>query len=200
MNRDERNSVSFPKLQATASAAVLGGACWIAFAVSALASTPAEEKKVVLDGAGDYAGFALFALSLALSVAAIAALHLHQRGADGRLGRIGAIVAMTGAAGQCIVISGIIVNGEETSWFGVAAPLAILTWFAGSVLLGVAVKRAALMPGWVGIALPVVTAFAIVGSDAGTSALIGAFQVVVGLRIARAASASAPLRPAEARA
>ena len=192
--------MSSPKLRAVASAAVVGGACWIAFAVAALASSAAEEKKVVLEGTGDYAGFGLFALSLALSVPAIAALHLHQRGADGRLGRIGAIVAMTGAAAQCIVISGIIVNGEETSWFGVAAPLAILTWFVGSVLLGIAVTRAGVMPIWVGIVLPIATAFAIVGSDAGTSALIGAFQVFIGLRIARAAAAGAPLRTAEARA
>ena len=192
--------MSSPKLRTLASAAVLGGGCWIVFAVSALASGSSSEKKVVLDGAGDYAGFGLFALCLALAVPAIAALHLHQRGADGRLGRIGAVVAMAGAAAQFVVISGIVVNGEETSWFGVAAPLAILTWFVGSVLLGIAVKRAGLMPAWVGIVLPIATALAIIGSDAGTSALIGAFQIVVGLRIARAAGASATLRPAGARA
>jgi hypothetical protein len=178
---------------------VLGGVCWIAFAVSTLATAAQGEEKVKLDGAGDYAGFGLFAVSLALAVAAIAALHLHQRGADGRLGRAGAIVAAAGAAGQCIVISGIVVNGAETSWFGVAAPIAILTWFVGSVLLGVAVHRTRLMPTWVGIALPIVTAFAIVGSEGGTSVLIGAFQLVVGLRIAEAAGASATMRPAEAR-
>ena len=55
------------------------------------------------------------------------------------------------------MIGAIVVNGAETSWFGIAAPLAILTWFVGSILLGVAVHRAGLMPRWVGIALPVVT-------------------------------------------
>jgi hypothetical protein len=179
---------------------VLGGACWIALAVNTLTTAGQGDEKVKLDGAGDYADFGLFAVSLALAVTAIAALHLHQRGADGRLGRAGAIVAAAGATGQCIVISAILVNGAETSWFGVGAPIAILTWFVGSVLLGVAVHRARLMPAWVGIVLPIVTAFAIAGSEAGTSVLIGVFQIVVGLRIARANAASAPLRPAEARA
>lgn len=181
-----------PLLRPLAAAAVAGGLCWIAFAVSGvLSASDNSNEKVVLEGAGDYLGFGLFALCLALAVTAVAALHLHHRGADGRLGRIGAIVAGAGAAAQCVVISGIVVNGEETSWFGVAAPLAILTWFAGSVVLGVAVYRAGLMPRWVAIALPIATAFAIVGSDAGTSVLIGAFQVVVGVRIVRAAGASA---------
>lgn len=191
--------MSSPILRPIASAAVAGGLCWVAFAVSAVLSTGNKSnEKADLSGTGDYLGFGLFALCLALSVAAVTALHLHHRGADGRLGRVGAIVAATGAAAQCVVISGIIVNGAETSWFGIAAPLAILTWFAGSVVLGVAIRRAGLMPGWVGIALPVVTAFAIVGSDAGTSALIGVFQIVVGLRIVRAAGAGAALRPARA--
>ena len=192
--------MSSPKLRLIAAATVAGGACWIAFAVNTLATAGQGEGKVTLDGAGDYVGFGLFAVSLALAVAAIAALHLHQRETDGRLGRIGAIVAAAGAAAQCIVISGILVNGAETSWFGIGAPIAILTWFVGSVLLGVATYRARVMPTWVGIALPVVTAFAIVGSEGGTSVLIGAFQIVVGVRIAQAAGASATLRPAEAHA
>ena len=179
-----------PALRPLASAAVAGGLCWIAFAVSSvLSAAEKSNEKVDLSGTGDYLGFGLFAVCLALAVTAVVALHLHHRGADGRLGRVGAIAA--GAAAQCVVISGIVVNGEETSWFGIAAPLAILTWFAGSVVLGVAVHRAGLLPRWVGIALPIVTAFAIVGSDAGTSALIGVFQIVVGWRIVRAAGAGA---------
>jgi hypothetical protein len=93
-----------------------------------------------------------------------------------------------------VVIAAIVVNGTETSWFGIAAPLAILTWFVGSVLLGIAVYRAGVMPAWVGIVLPFATAFAIVGSNAGTSAIIGVFQIVVGLRVARAVGAESPVR------
>jgi hypothetical protein len=53
---------------------------------------------------------------------------------------------------------------------------------------GCGIRRARTLPGWVGIALPVVTLFAIVGSEAGTSLLIAAFLVVVGRRLARASS------------
>lgn len=196
--------MSRSQLRPLAGAAVVGGIAWIVFGVLSVASPSSEgNAKVDLNSTGEYLGFSLFALCLALSVAAIAALHLHQRGADGRLGRIGAIVAGGGAAAQCVVISGIVVNGAETSWFGIAAPLAILTWIVGTIVLAIAVRRAGLMPGWVALLLPVVTVFAIIGSDAGTSVLIGVFQVVVGLRVARAAGASATsprtARPAPAR-
>lgn len=46
------------------------------------------------------------------------------------------------------------------------------------------------MPGWVGPVLPVVTLLAIVGSNAGTSVLIGMFLALVCGRIAAAASAT----------
>jgi hypothetical protein len=177
--------LSRPKLRLLAAASIAGGLCWIVFAVTAMLSTEgdAADTRAVLETTADYAGFSLFALSLLLTVPALLAMHLHQGGADGRLGRAGAVVAMTGAAAQTVVIAGIVVNGEETSWFGVTAPLAILTWFAGSVLLGVAIGRAGVLPRWIGIALPVATLFAIVGSDYGTSVLIGALQLAVGLLI-----------------
>lgn len=178
------------KLRPIALAGAAGGACWLVFAVAALASPNAQDTRVVLDSTRDYLSFGLFAVCLALAVPALLALHLHQRGEDGRLGRLGALVAVAGAAGQCVVISAILVSGEETSWFGIGAPIAILTWIVGSLLLGVATRRARLMPSWVALALPVVTVFAIIGSDYGTSALIGGFQLVVGLRIARAADAT----------
>lgn len=172
-------------------AGVAGGICWIVMAVSALLSE-AKGTRVVLDEPGDYLGFGCFAAALALTVCALIALHLHQRGADGALGRAGVLVAGTGCAAQCVVISTIVVTGEEPSFFGVAAPLAIFTWFAGSILLGIAIRRAGVLPGWVGGVLPVVTLFAIVGSEAGTSVLIGLFLIVVGTRLAGAATAAVP--------
>jgi hypothetical protein len=183
--------MSTPLLRPIALTAAAGGVGWIAFAVFTVASGPAEDTRVVLTDVADYAGFTLFAVCLALAVACPLALHLHHRGADGALGRTGARVAMAGAGAQCVVIAGIVVNGEETSWFGIAAPLAILTWFAGSVMLGVAVRRVRLLPAWVGIGLPIATLLAIVGANAGTSVLLGAFQLVIGLRIAGASSAGA---------
>lgn len=105
---------------------------------------------------------------------------------------------MLGCGAQCIVIAGVIVNGEDTSWFGIAAPPAILTWILGSVAFRVATRRAGVLPRWVGTALPLVTLVAIAGSEFGTSALIGAFLVVVGSRIATAAGAAAPRVPAPA--
>lgn len=182
------------KLRLLGRVAAIGGLCWIVFAVAAVLTSHAESTRPVLSTMTDYLGFGLFALCLALAVPALLALHLHQRGADGRLGRAGALLAMAGAAGQSIVILGIVVNGQETSWFGLAAPIAILTWVVGSVVLGIAIRRARLMPPWVAIALPVATLFAIVGADYGTSVFIGAFQIVVGLRIAGAAEAGTPAR------
>lgn len=169
-------------------ATIAGGLCWILVAAFGLATSARPDgERLVLHGAADYASFGSFAAALALTVAALAALHLHQRGADGRLGRAGTIVACAGAAAQFVVIATIVATGEEPSWFGVAAPVAIFTWFAGSVLLGIAIRRAAVVPRWVGTVLPIVTAFAIVGSEAGTSVLIGGFLVAVGTRLARAA-------------
>lgn len=182
--------MSSPLLRLLAPLTILGGACWVAFAIFNLVAGETTDGRLVLSTTGDYAGFGLFALCLALSVPALAALHLHHRGAAGGLGRTGAIVAMAGAAAQCVVITGIIVAGEETSWFGIGAPLAILTWVVGSVLLGLAIRRAHVMPRWTGVALPLVTIFAIVGANAGTSVLIGAFQIVVGARLARASSSA----------
>jgi hypothetical protein len=168
-------------------AAVIGGLCWAGLAVSGLFTEARDDgAKVVLSGAGDYIGFGLFAAALALTVPALLALHAHQRGADGRLGRIGVLIACAGCSAQFVVIATIVATGKEPSWFGIAAPLAILTWFAGSVLFGIGIRRARVLPGWVGIALPVVTLFAIVGAEAGTSLLIAAFLVIVGRRLARA--------------
>jgi hypothetical protein len=188
-------------LRPLARAAVAGGACWIALALWAVLTASASEESNpsgALTGAGDYLGFTIFACALALTVAGLLALHLHQRGADGRLGRAGAAVAMLGCAAQFVVIAGVIVNGEDTSWFGVAAPLAILTWILGSVAFGVATRRAGVLPLWVGTLLPVVTLLAIPGAEYGTSVLIGAFLIVVGTRIATAAGATLP--PVRARA
>ncbi|MDP9400913.1 MAG: hypothetical protein M3P39_08235 [Actinomycetota bacterium] len=71
-------------------------------------------------------------------------------------------------------------------------------------MLGIAVRCAGVMPGWVRIALPLVTVLAVALAAFGTSSLIGVFLIVVGSRIARAAAAgatSAPsVRGAEARA
>lgn len=174
-----------------ASAAVAGGVCWIALAITSLlrGSTSADQA-VELTSTVDYLSFGIFAAALALTLPGLIALHVHQRGADGRLGRIGLLVALAGAGAQCVVISTIVATGEEPSWFGVAAPAAIGTWFVGSIMFAIALRRAKVMPGWVGPVLPVVTLLAIVGSEAGTSVLIGAFLIVVCGRIAAAASAT----------
>ncbi|MGI8728836.1 MAG: hypothetical protein ACR2LK_02385 [Solirubrobacteraceae bacterium] len=178
------------KLRVTALIAAAGGACWLALVPFAIVNA-GKYDPLVLDTAGGYLQYGLFTLSLALTVPALLALHLHQGGADGRLGRAGALVAIAGVATQCVVIAAIVAAGQETSWFGTTAPIAIATWFIGSILLAIAIRRARLMPGWVAIALPVVTLLAIVGAEFGTSVLIGLFQVGIGLRIARAADARA---------
>jgi hypothetical protein len=182
-------AMSTRTLHTLAHLAVLAGLCWAGLAVNSLATGANEEgTTVVLSGAGDYIAYGLFAAALALTVPALAALHAHQQGADGRLGRVGALTACAGCSAQFVVIATIVATGEEPSWFNTAAPLAIFTWFAGSVLFGIGIRRARTLPGWVGIALPVVTLFAIVGSEAGTSLLIAAFLVVIGRRLARASS------------
>lgn len=178
-------------IRTLAIAGMTGAVCWTVMTVSALLTDPRPPGKVSLEGTSDYLGFANFAAALALTVCALLALHLHHRGADGRLGRIAASVAMAGCAGQCLVITTIAATGEEPWWFGIAAPVAIFTWFAGSIAFGVAIRRARVLPGWVGAVLPVVTLFAIVGSEAGTSLMIAAFLVVVGRRLVRATSAEA---------
>ncbi len=178
--------MSGQNLRALATASIAGGVCWLILAVTGILSPAQGSGRVELSGAGDYIGFGSFAAALLLTVPALLALHAHQRGADGRVGRIAVRVAMTGCAAQCVVISTILVTGEEPSWFGVAAPLAILTWFAGSVAFAVAIRRARVLPGWIAIVLPLVTAFAIVGSEGGTSVGIAAFLMVIGVQIRNA--------------
>lgn len=174
-------------------AAVAAGLCWIAMAIGAL-TTPAgpDGTRVVLTETSDYLGHGIFAAALILTVPALLGLHRLQAGADGPLGRTGARVAMLGCAGQSVVIGTIVATGEEPSWFGVAAPVAILTWFAGSVAFGVAIRRAGLLPRWMGVVLPIVTLFAIVGSEGGTSVLIGAFLIEIGRRALTTGRAAAP--------
>ena len=189
--------MSTPARRVLAHAAVAGGVCWITLAIFALVTEArADGVTLVLSGASDYLAFGSFAAALALTVAALLGLHAHQRGADGRLGRAGTLIAIAGCAAQCVVISTIVVTGQEPSWFGVAAPLAILTWTVGSVLFGIAIHRAGVLPGWVAIALPLVTVFAIVGSEAGTSVLIGIYLAVIGVRLAKAGAGA---RPGDAR-
>ena len=164
-------------------AAVAAGLCWIAMAVGALTSPAREDgTRTVLIETSDYVGYGIFAAALALTVLALLGLHRLHSGADGALGRAGSRVAMLGCGGQAVVIGTIVVTGEEPSWFGVAAPVAILTWFLGSVAFGIAVRRAGVLPRWAGVVLPIVTLFAIVGSEAGTSLLIGAFLIEMGRR------------------
>lgn len=196
--------MSSQTLRLLASAAVVGGFCWIAAAGLNVALGQNDDVRLVLEGGAQYALFAVFAAALALTIPGLLALHAHQRGADGRLGRIGTAVAALGVGAQSIVICTILVEGGDGPWFDVAAPLAILTWFVGSVTLGVAVWRARVMPAWVGILLPIVTLLAVVVAEYGTSVAIGVFLIVVGLRIARATTAGvpfagAPRGPAQAR-
>lgn len=170
-------------IRTLAAAGMFGGICWIAMAISALL-TPAEPgARVILDDTSEYIGFGNFAVALALTVCMLLALYLRHRPSSGVLGRVAPFVAMAGCAGQCVVISTITITGEEPSWFGIAAPAAILTWFVGSIGFGVAIRRARQLPSWVGAVLPVVTLLAIVGSEAGTSVLIGAFLLIVGRRL-----------------
>lgn len=154
-----------------------------------VAQGTSNDQRLVLETTGAYVLFAVFAAALALTIPALVALHAHQRGADGRLGAAGVAVACAGVGGQFVVISTILVNGGDGPWFDIAAPVAILTWFVGSIVLGVAVHRARLMPGWVGVGLPIATVLAIVFAELGTGVVTGVYLIAVGAGIARAARA-----------
>jgi hypothetical protein len=194
--------VSSQTLRTLASATVVGGVLWIATAVMNVAqgTITNDGQRLVLETTGSYALFAVFAAALALTIPALVALHAHQRGADGRLGAAGVAVACAGVAGQFVVISAILVNGGDGPWFDIAAPVAILTWLVGSILLGVAVHRAKLMPGWVGAGLPIAMLLAIVFAELGSSVLTGAYLIAVGAGIARAARAGGGAQATVARA
>ena len=163
-------------------AAVAAGLCWIGLAIGALTTPAGDQKRLVLTETSDYVGHALFATALALTVLALLGLHRLHGGRDGALGRTGARVAMLGCGGQAVVIGTMVATGEEPSWFGIAAPVAILTWVVGSVAFGIAIRRVGVLPRWAGVVLPIVTLFAIVGSEAGTSLLMGAFLIEMGRR------------------
>jgi hypothetical protein len=192
--------VSPQTLRTLASATVVGGVLWIATAVMNVALGANDDKRLVLETTGDYALFAVFAAALALTIPALVALHVHQRGAAGRLGAAGVAVACAGVAGQFVVISTILVNGGDGPWFDIAAPVAILTWFVGSILLGIAVHRAGLLPGWVGAGLPIAMVMAIVPAALGSSVVTGAYLIAVGAGIVRAATAGEGARATVARA
>ncbi len=68
------------------------------------------------------------------------------------------------------------------------------------ILLGVAVHRAGLLPGWVGAGLPIAMVMAIVPAALGSSAVTGAYLIAVGAGIVRAATAGGGARATVARA
>lgn len=78
--------------------------------------------------------------------------------------------------------------------------MALLTWWVGSILLGVAVRCARLMPGWVGAGLPVAMILAIAFASLGSGVVTGAYLIAVGAGIVRAATAGGNARATAARA
>ncbi len=111
-------------LRSLASAAVVGGLCWIALAAMNVAMGTSDAERAVVGHAG-HVLFAVFAAALVLrSPGSWLCTPTRERPTAGS----GALGATAGVTAQAVVIMVILIQGGDGPWFDWAAPpLAVLT-------------------------------------------------------------------------
>ena len=169
----------------TALATLVGGAAY-AFAGALQLTNDFGGTHNTIDSTAEYLVTAGFALALFL----IGPMYrlLGRLAGAGRAG--GAAMAAQYVLGALTTIS--VVNGEDLAIFNLLAPLCLLAWLAGTVLVARALKRTGVVPVAVAHALPFAQVVTIALSFVGGPMLTGAFWLVVGSRMA----GLAPSRPA----
>lgn len=114
-------------------------------------------------GLGNIAAPILYYLGLVLSTPAFTALYGVQARQTGRMGLVGYALAVIGAilysAPAFVLVAGAAGVAEWHSIWGFAMGNVLLIgpglFFLGSILLGVATRRAGVLPGWAGLLLAI---------------------------------------------
>jgi hypothetical protein len=133
----------------------------------------------------------LFFVALLGQLAALGGLHALQRERHGRLGATGSLIALLGFALQVILIVATSLLGDEfvssplgLIVFVVLVLVALLAPLVGLVLLGVAILRQRVLPGWFGVllvvGLPVAVLLGVILGPLAWWIAYGVFWVLIG--------------------
>lgn len=154
-----------------AAAAIAGGVAWAVSGPLQLAGVNEHETQVVTFG--EHVLIGLFSLALVLTAPGVLALARHARSDTG------AKVAATGMVLLGLTALSSNINGEDLSFFPVAASFANLLWLAGSIHLAVSLYKAGRVPRWVAIGLPFAQVFALPLSVVGGGLVAGGYWLSV---------------------
>ncbi len=115
----------------------------------------------------------LFSLALVLTAPGLLALSRHAKSDTG------AKVAVTGMVLLALTALSSNINGEDLSFFPVAASITNLMWLGGSIHLAVSLYRTGRVAKWVAIGLPITQVFALPLSVVGGGLVAGAYWIAV---------------------
>jgi hypothetical protein len=162
-----------------ARAAVIGGAAFAAGGITELVhSQRASGTKV--EGVAGYLSLSFFAVAL-IAIAPVF-VALARRARSQRADRA-ALAAAGGTAILGLTAVTSLVNGSDLAVFGAVAAVTNLAWVAGSIVIAVALKRAASVPRAISIGLPVAWVAAIPLATIGGGVIAGAYFIAVGHRL-----------------
>ena len=165
----------------TALAALVGGAAYV-FIGALQVTQDFGGTHNTIDSTGEYLVTGGLAVSLLATV-----LGYRAFGELARAPRVAAvtIVPQVVLALMCIVS---VINGEDASFFNAVAPLCLLTWLVGSIVLAVRLRREDAVPKAVAIALPLLVPVTFILSPVGGPLLTGAFWLAIGTQALRTGS------------
>ena len=166
-----------PSLHTSALAAVAGGAAF-AFTGALQATHEFGGTHNTIDSTAEYLVTAGFAAAQLLTAQIYR--HLGRMGDAARAG-LAVAVALT-VLGTMSASS--VVMGEDAAFFNAVAPLCLLTWLGGSVLIARGLRRSHAVPNAVAIGLPLTFVTTIPLSMIGGPLLTGVYWMVVGARLA----------------
>jgi len=152
---------------------ILVGAIWTATGVLQ-AIRPDWITTDVLEHWGEHVMMAGFSLALLMMIPAYALLSRYATGST----PVKFVAVGNVALAATITVSNI--NGDDPSWFVIAAPISNLLWFGGSIALAVLMRRAGRVPAWVYVGLPLAWIAALPLSPIGGPVLAGAYWIAVG--------------------
>lgn len=178
-----------PSLRTSALLAVAGGAAFV-FTGALQATQDFGGTHNTIDSTAEYLVTGGFAAAQLLT----AQIHRH-------LGRMGDAARAGLAVAVALTVLGSIsaystVNGEDASFFNVVAPLCLLTWLAGSVMIARGLRRTEAVPKAVALALPALFVTTIPLSVIGGPLLTGVYWMVVGSRLGAVRVSPASAQPA----
>lgn len=152
---------------------IVVGAIWTAMGVLQ-AIRPEWITTTVIENDAEHMMMAGLSLVLLLMIPAYALLSRYATGST----PVKFVAVGNVALAATVTVSNI--NGDDPSWFVIAAPISNLLWFGGSIALAVLMRRASRVPAWVYVGLPLSWIAALPLSPIGGPVLSGAYWIAVG--------------------